>query len=190
MKSRKFFLTLLLTVLMAGNYYAQSSTPAREKFDLTEAEWAVLFPPVPECELKNLMTYQIGDIVQIYASYDWKRNNPAAENRPPTNYICGKIEYVFSISGKTIKPKFSDYKPSPFYIRFKIKTFDAYEIRPRCGVGSPGSVVNVYFEKDKKLSVTDKADYGFFKFAKKANYAKLKTIINTLAGSLKNVNIE
>lgn len=176
------FLMPLLAVLLGGSVRAQPVTiPAREIFDLSEAEWSILFPRIPNCEPKELMLEQTGDMARIYAFYSWTNSKPGTDIRPPKNYICGNIEYAFSISGKAIKPKFSDDKPSPFTTRFKLKTFDAYAVRQRCGVGSPGKSLDVYFANDKKLSVNDKTRGGLIRFPEKADYLKIKAVISKLA---------
>ncbi len=187
MKSRIIFLFLLFPVLLVSNLFAQSMNTSVSKLGLESDEWAVLFPQIPHCE-QNILIQQIDDTASIYALYVGKAVKSGKMIRYPKNNRCGKIEYVFSISGKSFSRKSTLSEPTPFYRPFKIKEFDTYTIYPRCGVGSPGISMSIFFDNDKIMYVNEKNQFGLLKFPKRANFSKIKIIINKLTISIKNNN--
>ena len=186
MKIQNFLFIILFSVLLIGETFAQSIANSGEiKIDLEASDWSVLFPEMQGCERK-IQNWGMGDTFLVYANYIRESDNPGSSNQNGKSYLCGKIEYIFSVSGKTIKPQSSNFKPMPWYRPFKIKNFDASRVTPKCGVGSPGISIHVYFDNDKTLNVTaQEENKEILKFAERADYEKIKSAINKFVNSIK-----
>lgn len=186
MKIQNFLFIVFFSVLLIGETFAQSIVNSGEiKIDLEISDWSVLFPEIEGCERK-IQTWGMGDTFLVYANYIGESSKLESSNQDGKSYLCGKIEYIFSVSGKTIKPRSSNFKPMPWYRPFKIKNYDASRVSPKCGVGSPGISIYVYFDDDKFLHVTEQRENGtILKFAEKADYEKIKLAIDKFVNSIK-----
>ncbi len=152
---------------------------------LQTIDWSVLFPEIPGCKPK-IQAWQFDDFVEVQAYYLYVNKDLNRSNQREAFDYCGKISFAFSVSGKSIKPHSKTPRSTPFYRPFKIKNYDAYSSYLKCGVGSQGESIDVFFDDDKKLSVTSKVINGaIFKFAERVDYKKINLAIVKIANSIK-----
>lgn len=175
--SKRLIFPVLLAVFIVGadRIFAQQSE-----------DWAVLFPEIPDCERK-IQTRNIEDFFTVEAIYLTSAKSLKRMPFQNKQYYCGKISFDFYISDKKFDLKNRD--STPFYRSFKIKNYHAFRILPRCGVGSPGTSIDVYFDENKILRVTDRRDNAaILKFVERADYKKIKFAVNKFVNSIRESN--